>query len=197
MSEVILQHHGVKGMKWGVRKKREDTRSDIRKRYDSSKASYKSAKKAYNKSFDAAYNYSSAHPVGQFANKKKSAESDRRWDDAFKKADAANKAQATYKKAKQERKAQINKTADQINKQTSMAEKMFLNDATRQKAAKYVVDNNMSMADARKKANREAIRNTAIFVGAYAAVAVGSQLASRQPQYSILSDTGKVIKNFY
>ena len=192
MSEVILQHHGVKGMKWGVRKKREDTRSDIRKRYDSSKASYKSAKKAY-----AAYNYSRAHPVGQFANKKKSAESDRRWDDAFKKADAANKAQATYKKAKQERKAQINKTYKEVSKQSSVAEKTFFNDATRQKAAKYVVDNNMSMADARKKANRESMRNTAIFVGAYAAVAVGSRLASRQPQYSVLSDTGKVIKNFY
>lgn len=96
-----LYHFGVKGMKWGHRKK-EDTRSDVRKRYDSAKAEYKLARKAYGKSYNSAYNYTQAHPISQFTNKKRSAEADRRWTDTINKADASNKARAEYKKIKQE-----------------------------------------------------------------------------------------------
>lgn len=193
MSDVFLQHHGVKGMKWGVRKKREDTRSDIRKRYDSTKAAYKSAKKDYNKAYNYAYKYGERHPISQYVNKKKSAEADRRWEDALNKADAANKAEATYRKTKKERIVQVNKTAKQINKQTSVGEKLIFGKAHQKRAARYVVDHNMSVADAKKKAHKDAARNTALFIGAYAAV----KLASRQPQYQVLNDAGKVIKNFY
>ena len=47
-------------------------------------------------------------------------------------------------------------------------------EATRKKAAKYIVDNNMSVAEATKKAKGEAWRNSAALVGAYAAVTVAS-----------------------
>lgn len=49
------------------------------------------------------------------------------------------------------------------------------NSATRKKAAKYVVDNNMSMKEARKKANKQALRNTAVFIGAYSGIKVAAQ----------------------
>lgn len=197
MSEVILQHHGVKGMKWGVRKKREDTRSDIRKRYDSAKAGYKTANKAYNKAFNDAYNYSNRHPISQYTNKKKGAKADAKWDTAIDKAGAANKAKAAYKEVKKERKTQIKETYKKAQKEASIGDKLLFSDGTRKAAAKYVVDNNMSMADARKKANKEAVRNTALFVGAYAAVKVGQYYANRKPQYSVLDNAGKVLKNFY
>ena len=177
-----LMHFGVKGMKWGVRryqnadgsltpagkKKYGDTD------YSRAKLTYKSAKKDYNKSFNKAYNYSSAHPIGQFTNKKKKAESDRRWDDAYDKLDKLDTAKAQYKQAKKERRANINKTHREINDRASFGDKLVYNDATRRKAAKYVVDKNMSVDDAVKKANKDALRNTAIFIGAYSAIAVAT-----------------------
>ena len=49
---------------------------------------------------------------------------------------------------------------------------MVYNDATRKKAAKYVVDKNMSVADATKKAKGDAWRNTAAMLAVYGAVTV-------------------------
>lgn len=94
-SDSELYHHGVKGMRWGVRKK---TDSNVA----SARAAYKTAKKEYNKSFNKAYNRSIAaySPI-----KKHRQANDARWDDAFNKADALNKAQNAYKKAKVKAKA--------------------------------------------------------------------------------------------
>ena len=95
-----LYHFGVKGMKWGVRKK--TPMSDVRSRYVSAKQAKRQAHKEYSKSFDKAYSYSRNHYIGQFTNKKKKAESDRRWDDAYNKAEASRKATTEYKQAKKE-----------------------------------------------------------------------------------------------
>ncbi len=46
----ILYHHGVKGMKWGIRKASRQTRRADRKDYRRRKRANPSAKKAYNKS---------------------------------------------------------------------------------------------------------------------------------------------------
>ena len=87
----------------------------------------------------------------------------------------AAKAQAeanAKREAKTARKQSIKNTYNEIQKGASKKEKFLYNNATRKKAAKYVVDNNMSIADAKKKANKVAIRNTAILLGAYGAMAV-------------------------
>ena len=78
-----------------------------------------------------------------------------------------------YKQAKKERKNALNKTYKEINKKTSFGEKLLFNSTTRKKAAKYVVDNNMSMKEARKKANKQALRNTAAFIGVYGGIGIG------------------------
>ncbi len=53
------------------------------------------------------------------------------------------------------------------------------NNATRKKAAKYVVDNDMSVAEATKKAKGDAWRNTAAFMAAYGAVTLGTMAYER------------------
>lgn len=179
-NEDYLMHYGVKGMKWGVRRATPQlATSSTRKRVDSTKADYKSAKKAYNKSFNKAYNYSQVHPFAAYGKGKKRAEVDRRWDDAIDKADAMNKAKSDYKQAKKERKQEIRDTYRDIDRKTSLGERFVYNDATRKKAAKYMVDNNMSMKDANERAKSDAKRNTAIILGAYGAVTVATLLANK------------------
>lgn len=85
-------------MKWGHRKRQEPV-SDLRRRYDSTKSDYKQAKKAYNKAFNTAYDKSAA---AYSLNKKKRQENDKRWEDAFDKAEKANAARTAYKQAKKD-----------------------------------------------------------------------------------------------
>lgn len=170
-NDDYLQHYGVPGMKWGVRRRTQLPTSNIRNRYDAAKANYKSAKKVYKKSFNEAYDKSMA---AWSPSKKHRQENDARWEKAIKDADKANKAQNSYKKAKQERKYAINKTYADINKKASFGERFIYNDATRKKAAKYIVDNNMSVADANKRAKKDAWVNSAIIGGAIGAISVAS-----------------------
>lgn len=127
-----LEHFGVKGMKWSVRKQK----------VLNAKSEYKKARKA---------------GLGK---------------------DQLNSAKNAYKNAKRERKNAIKDTYKGINKNTSFSEKLMFNDATRRKAAQYVVDNDMSVDEAIKKSNSEAIRNTAMFIAAYGAVSVASGIFS-------------------
>lgn len=125
-----LEHFGVKGMKWGVRKQK----------VLNAKSEYKKARKA---------------GLGK---------------------DQLNSAKSAYKSAKRERKNAIKDTYKDINKNTSFIEKLMFNDATRRKAAQYVVDNDMSVDEAIKKSNSEAVRNTEMFMAAYGAVRVAGRI---------------------
>ena len=161
-----LEHFGVKGMKWGVRNER------VR----SAKSEYKKARKAYNKSYNKAYRNSANHPISQFVSKKGKAKSDALWNQAISDANRLDSAKSAYKSAKRERKNAINKTYRSINKNSSFGEKLIYNNATRKKAAKFVVDNNMSVAEATRKAKGIAWRNTAAFIAASSAVSIGSYI---------------------
>ena len=77
-------------------------------------------------------------------------------------------------------------------------DKMTYNSSTYKKAAKYVVDNNMTVAEATKKAKGAAQRNTAAFVAAYGAVAIGAAVASAKynSKYAVLDNAGNVLRRF-
>ena len=95
-----IEHYGVLGMKWGRRKAA--PMSSAYTKMKTAKGAYKQAKKAYSKSFDKSYGYSSRHMTGQFTNKKKKAESNKRWDETYKKSNQVDKAKTEYKQAKKE-----------------------------------------------------------------------------------------------
>lgn len=170
MYENELYHYGVKGMKWGVRKKSLPT-SSTRNKLDSAKAEYKSAMKAGRKSFAKAYTRSLSALSPSKKQRQRNAE---RWVKVNDDVNKINYAKANYKNAKNERKTELNVARNNVERNTSIGDRLFYNDATRRKAAKYVVDNNMSVAEATKKAKGEAKRNTAIMLAAYGAVTVGS-----------------------
>ena len=85
-----------------------------------------------------------------------------------------NKSKSAMKKVKKDRKQSMKSAYYDIKKGESIKEKLIYGDSSRNKAAKYVVDNNMSISDAKKKANKEAIRNSAIILGTYGAIKVAS-----------------------
>lgn len=96
-----LYHYGVKGMKWGHRKKYYNSDGSLN-RLGQARQNYKSAKKAANRAYDKAHNYSAFHPVSQFVRRKNIDKSNALWKDQHNKEAAADKAKKEYKKAKQE-----------------------------------------------------------------------------------------------
>lgn len=164
-----LYHFGVKGMKWGHRKSLPT--SSLRNQVDSAKTTYKNAKKAYNKSFNDAYKHRAE--AYSFSKERRKA-NDARWAKNYVDANKLDSAKADYKKRKIERKQKIKNTYKSLNKSASLGEKLTYNNATRKKAAKYVVDNGMTVEQAKSRANKDAIRNTEAILAVYGTVAVAS-----------------------
>ena len=163
-----LLHYGIPGMKWGVRNN--DRISNLKRRYDDSKSNYKMAKRAYGKSFNAAYgrSISAWSPI-----KKHREANDKRWEKAFDDSRKLYYAKSKYKNIKKDRKNEIKKVKNKIEKQSSIGDKLMYSSAIRKKAAKYVVDNDMPVSDAIKRAKGDAWRNSVALVAAYGAVYVG------------------------
>lgn len=109
-----LYHYGVKGMKWGVRKKPEYT-GQARGAYDrmvAAKQAKKSANKAYNKAFNKSSSFYGAYGPA----------SKKRLNDTAAKAKAANKADAEYKKAKTDFKKATVKEYKRVSKELDEAD---------------------------------------------------------------------------
>lgn len=190
-NEEVLEHHGIRGQKWGVRRfqnkdgslkpageKRYGGDSDVKSAKKSAKAEYKAAKKEYNKSFNKAYN-TSANLLNHLT-KKGNEKQDKAWGDTYDKLKVMDKAQKGYKKAKEKYKKEFNKNLKEVEKNSTFKEKMIYNDATRRRAAKLMTDNkNITYAEASKKAKGEAVRNTAAVLAAVGGMALATANAER------------------
>jgi hypothetical protein len=115
-----LYHHGVKGMKWGVRryqnkdgsytsagKNRRVTYDDV----ETAKKQMKSAAKDYNKSFNKAYNRAFA---AYSPSKKQREANDARWEDAFSKGAKYYEAKKNYKTMKKSYKQAVKEESKKI-----------------------------------------------------------------------------------
>lgn len=164
--EQELTHYGVKGMRWGKRSRRPQLeKSATRQKLDATKTKKKAAYKEYSK----AYNNYAHNPLNSFT--KKGAQKGNLMVEKAKKYNSAN---AEYKSAKRDRKDKIKKTHAKILSESSLKEQIMYNESTRKKAAKYVVDNNMPISEAKKKAKKEALRNTAVLLAVYGGAHVAS-----------------------
>lgn len=87
------------------------------------------------------------------------------WTKAVNDANRTVNAKNAYKNAKQQHKEAIDKQYMKIQKKATIKDRALLNDAGRKAIAKYMVNNNMSMKDAKKKVNKEAVRNSLLIIG--------------------------------
>lgn len=78
------------------------------------------------------------------------------------------------KTAKKKNKQKIKETYKNLNKQASIKDKIMYNNATRKKAAKYIVNNNMTVKEATAKSKKDAWRNTAVIMGVYGGLSVAT-----------------------
>lgn len=182
-----LEHHGIKGQKWGVRRF-ESANGHLtaagKKRYEDGKVSSKeknafSVKAAGHKALAKVYEinektYSKSNKTLSSMNKAAKTQQ-------LKKADAAQKEANAKRDAKEAYREKYNENLAKTRQNATTADKLIFNDATRKRAAKIMTDyKDVSVADAQKQANKEALRNTAILLGGYGAVALGAVALSKR-----------------
>ena len=160
-----LYHHGVKGMKWGHRTAHPV--SETRAAFDSAKSEKKSAVKAYNKALLYAVDKASANPATGWTKKEQ-----KKWENVGDKAKALGEANENFNSAKAKRTKAIDAAQAKVDKETPILKKggWMYSEATNRKAAQYVVDHNMSISEARKKARGDAWKKSAILLGTYGTI---------------------------
>lgn len=190
-SEDYLMHYGIKGMKWGHRKSRTELereagtfRASNGMKVAPSKNAYvrtmrkvaanRGVEKLSNATYRAGVKKLHADTMTNREHAVKGEKQIRKESQALREYNAhikdLKKGTGSKHLDKAVRKNKIDDAYEKVQTSSKRLDRAFFSDGTRKKAAKYIVDNNMSMKDANKKARKEAVRNTAIFLGAYGAM---------------------------
>lgn len=159
--DACLMHYGIKGMKWGIRRKSafQPTLPAVARKRINKKAVAGVAAGA------AAAGAAAAGARKLYKKRKADIESG-----AYAERKAAK---AAKRAAKKQRRADIKKNYKEIQKSAGVGQKLLYNNATRKLQAKNMVDKGMSREDAAKAAKKTAWRNTGLMLGAYGAAAAG------------------------
>lgn len=195
-----LMHYGVKGMKWGHRKSRAElekqagtfTASNGMKVAPSKNAYVRTMRKvAANRgvenlssaSYRASVKKRHADTLTNREHAVKGEKQIRKESQAIREYNAhikdLKKGTGTKHLDKAVRKNKIDDVYEKVQTSSKRLDRALFSDATRKKAAKYMVDNNMSMKDANRKAKKVAVRNTALMLGAYGAMTMADLYKNR------------------
>lgn len=185
-----LEHHGIKGQKWGVRrfenpdstlttkgKIRYGETSDL---YNAKKGQLKSTMKSMGNTI-AANVYGLNKKAYKNSNKTLSSMNAAKESEFRKKAEAHAQDMVKKSEAKKAYKEEYKKNLKDIRDKASLGEKITHNDATRRRAAKIMTKyKNVSMEEANKQAKKEAWRNTALIMAGWGAVTLGGMYTSKK-----------------
>ncbi len=190
-NEDYLMHYGVKGMRWGHRKARPEPSNE--KFRASNGLEVAAPKNAYVKVMR---KVASARPVEKYsANAYRNSMQKRHTNTLTNRLETAKGEQRIHKEAqaireynahqkdlrkgsgtkyldKAVRKNKLDDAYEKVQSSATRMDRFIYSDKVRKKAAKYMVDKNMSMKDAHKKAKGNALKTTAVLLGAYGALAV-------------------------
>jgi hypothetical protein len=195
-----LMHYGVPGMKWGHRKSRAELekqagtfRSSNGMKVAPSKNAYVrtmrrlAANRGVEKLSTASYRAMNKNHADTLTNRAEAVKGEQR---IRKEAQALREYNAHIKDLKkgtgnkhlnkEVRKNKIDDAYEKVQTASTRMDRLIYSEGTRRKAAKYVVDNNMSVADATKKAKGDAWKTTAAFVAGYGALTLGTTIAGKR-----------------
>lgn len=174
-----LQHYGVKGMKWGVRRARKEY-ADL----DRAKGIYRNAKKSYNRSF----NYATSQAKGFNMSRAKRAEKDAAWNDVKSHKERLDKTKDQYKAQKKAVRenapvaAKLERGGKAVGKGLAVVGGMYVYDQ-------------MYLGGAGTKVTKAAASKAAK-VGKAAVSKAYNSLMDSTFQYSVLDATGKVLRRY-
>lgn len=154
MHTDYLEHHGILGQKWGVRRYQNpdgSLTSAGKKRYLGERTDDMMIESARKRVEKAKANVESFEPIRKNGAYNKNGQQVMTPEDVERARDKSVK-----KQQKAEKNLAIQEKTKELQEETSPLERAIFNRNVRQLAAHYVVNKNMSMEDARKKANRQA-----------------------------------------
>lgn len=181
MENNELYHYGILGMKWGHRKNYKVAVANAKKAYNNRNSSIQKRYEMTEADIEKKYKRGQMLSVKD-QNREIAADNKARRDWSKSKSiykDEIRRAKNEYKANVAKTKAEYKNNYKQLKKNDTAADKLLFNTATRKKAAQYMTENKMTMTEARKKARKEAVRNTAVILGVIGGTTISKVAANR------------------